>query len=45
MDFLWTPYGLPMDFLWNNTLATRQQQAGYWLGLPGPHGEDPANSR
>src|ERR1035441_5906961 len=22
MDSLWTPYGVPMDFLWNNTVAT-----------------------
>jgi hypothetical protein len=27
MDSLWTPYGLPMDYLWNNTGATRLQQA------------------
>ena len=42
MDFLWTSYGLPMDFLWNNMGATRQQQgwiaggAGWWRGVAGP---------
>jgi hypothetical protein len=38
-------YGSCMELLWNNTLATRQQQAGYWLGVPGPQGGDPARGR
>ena len=24
---LWNPYGTPMEFLWSNTPATRQQRA------------------
>src|ERR1039457_5288174 len=46
MEYLWNTYGVPMEFLWStygipmeqhacNTPATRQRQAGYWLGVPG----------
>src|ERR1035438_5852317 len=34
MDSLWTPYGVPMDFLWNNTVAT-----------PSPHRSPPLERR
>jgi hypothetical protein len=31
-------YEVRMEYVWNNTPATRQQQAGHWLGLPGLRG-------
>jgi hypothetical protein len=27
MESLWNSYGIPMEFLWSNTRATRQQRA------------------
>ena len=39
MDFLWTPYGLPMDSLWNNTLATPEQYRS--ISRPSRHTQVP----
>ena len=27
MEILWKSYGVPMEFLWNNTRATRERRA------------------
>src|ERR1017187_3885339 len=35
MEYLWNSYGIPMEQHANNTPATCQRQAGYWLGGPG----------
>jgi len=32
MEFLWKSYGVPMEFLWNNTRATSQEQAWFTGG-------------
>ena len=45
MDSLWSTYGLPMDFLWNNTVATPEQYLDS-SGCPRqPVGQPPANGR
>src|ERR1039458_6846081 len=36
MDSLWTPYGVPMEYLWNNTVATRLPPPSSALTPPGP---------